>query len=119
MSRKLCFDCLPTTIKHTKGKENPKTLLEVSKRTISKVLRRMDLPCSCCGFHISGVILDIHHIKPRAKGGTDDMSNLTYICPNCHRVAHTDTSLLTKPLVSIEEQLKNANKNWQDYYYGN
>lgn len=118
MSRKLCFDCLPTTIKHTKGKENPKTLLEVSKRTVSKILRRMNLPCSCCGFHISGVVLDIHHINPKAKGGTDDMSNLTYICPNCHRIAHTDTQLLNKPLVSIEEQLKSCGKNWLDFYFG-
>lgn len=118
MSRKQCFDCLPTTVKHTKGKENPKSILELSSRTVIKILRRMDLPCSCCGFHIKGISLDIHHIVPRAKGGSNDMSNLTYICPNCHRVAHTDEKLLQKPLVSLEEQLSELKLNWVDYYYG-
>ncbi len=117
-SRKLCFDCLPTTIKHTKGKECPESILDVSKRTISKILKRMDLPCSCCGFHISGIILDIHHIIPKSKGGLDSMDNLTYICPNCHRIAHTDISLLQKPLISIQQQLNECGKDWKDFYYG-
>lgn len=117
-SRRLCFECLPTTIKHTPSNKKPKSILEVSKRTISKIVRRMELPCSCCGFYKEGVALDFHHINPRKKGGKDDMSNLTYICPNCHRIAHTDLSLLEKPLVSIEQQLKELNKNWLDFYYG-
>lgn len=117
-SRKLCFNCLPRTIKHTKGKENPKSILDVSKRTTSKILKRMDLPCSCCGFHVSGVMLDIHHIKPKSKGGSDTMDNLTYICPNCHRIAHTDISLLQKSLISIEQQLEECGKSWKDFYYG-
>lgn len=120
LSRKLCFECLPTTIKHTSGKPKSslKTIKSVSKRTASKILKRMDLPCSCCGFYIKGVILDIHHIIPKHNGGLDDMSNLTYICPNCHRIAHTDISLLKKPLVSIEQQLIDLGKNWKDFYYG-
>lgn len=117
-SRKLCFDCLPTTIKHTKGKECPKSIKDISKRTTSKILRRLDLPCSCCGFYVKGLVLDLHHIIPRKNGGVDDMSNLTYICPNCHRMAHTDLSMLPHPLVSIEEQLRVLNKDWRSVYYG-
>ena len=118
MSRKLCSNCLPTTIKHTKGKEDPKSILDVSKRTTMKILKRMDLPCSCCGFYVKGVSLDLHHITPRKNGGTNDMSNLTYICPNCHRIAHTDIKLLNKPLISILQQLENFGKDWKDFYYG-
>lgn len=118
LSRKLCFECLPTTIKHTKGKSCPKSIQDVSKRTISKIFKRMGLPCSCCGFYVKGIMFDIHHIIPRAKGGSNDMSNLTYICPNCHRIAHTDISLLKKPLVSVEQQLDDCNLDWHDYYYG-
>lgn len=117
-SRKLCFECQPTTIKHTKGKENPTSIKDVSKRTASKIFKRMELPCSNCGFYIKGVVWDIHHIVPRSKGGTNDMNNLTYICPNCHRIAHTDVKLLTKPLVSMYEQMENCGKDWRDYYYG-
>lgn len=109
---------MPTTVKHTKGKEDPKSILDVSKRTTAKILKRMDLPCSCCGFYVKGVSLDVHHIIPRKNGGTNDMSNLTYICPNCHRIAHTDIKLLNKPLISILQQLEDSGKDWKDFYYG-
>lgn len=32
-------------------------------------------------------VLEIHHILPRAKGGTDDLSNLIVLCPNHHSLA--------------------------------
>lgn len=118
MARKLCFDCLPSTIVHANASDKePKSILDLSKRTTVKILRRMKLQCSCCGFYIDGVSLDVHHIVPKSAGGLDEMSNLTYICPNCHRIAHTDTSLLKKPLISIEQQLDELNLNWEDFYY--
>lgn len=49
-------------------------------------------------------------------GGLDEMSNLTYICPNRHRIAHTDKSLL-RGLISIKQQLNELNINWKDFYY--
>lgn len=30
---------------------------------------------------------EVHHIKPRAQGGTDDHDNLTSACAPCHREA--------------------------------
>ena len=95
----------------------PKSILELSKRTVSKVIARMSLPCSCCGIYVPGIIWDIHHIKPKAKGGTDEMSNLTYICPNCHRICHTNPELLIKDLVSLDKFLETQDKKWQDYYF--
>lgn len=118
MSRKLCFTCQPKTIKLIKVDNMPKSIFDVSKRTAMKIVERMELPCSCCGFYIKGVHLDFHHIVPRKLNGTDDMTNIAYICPNCHRIAHTDTSLLERELVSVEDQLKSCNKNWLDFYYG-
>lgn len=32
------------------------------------------------------------------------------------RLTHTDTSLLERELVSVEDQLKSCNKNWLDFY---
>ena len=121
LSRKLCFDCLPTTIRrNTKNrvKKVVKTIKDVSSRTAEKIMKRMSLPCSCCGFHVQGVTLDVHHIVPKKEGGTDDMDNLCYICPNCHRIAHTNSQLLKNQLVSLEQQLKDCGKDWHDYYYG-
>ena len=118
-SRKLCFDCLPRTIRYTSVKRKvPTSILEVSKRTLSKILRRMELPCSCCGIYVKGVVWDIHHIIPKKNGGKDNAENLTYICPNCHRIAHTDYSLLGRPLVSMVDQLNKLGVNWLNYYYG-
>lgn len=62
------------------------TLLQASKRTITKILDRMHLGCFNCGWNVCRC--DIHHILPQSKGGTDDHSNLTLLCPNCHRMAH-------------------------------
>lgn len=119
LSRKLCFDCLPRTIRKAKVEKKPKSIYEVSRRTLVKILRRMELPCSCCGIFIDkSVVFDVHHIIPRKNGGSDEMDNLTYICPNCHRVAHTNVALLQKPLISISEYFEQQNKDWKDYYYG-
>ncbi len=36
----------------------------------------------CCRCHEIGI--DIHHIVPQAKGGTDDIDNAAPLCQNCH-----------------------------------
>lgn len=120
-SRKLCFECLPTTIKRNsthRVKETVKSIKDVSSRTAEKILKRMELPCACCGLYIKGVHWDIHHIIPRKQGGTNEMNNLCYICPNCHRIAHTNELLLVRPLISLEQQLNECGKSWKDFYYG-
>ena len=117
LSRKFCFDCLPKTIVYAKGSKKEKSFYELSSRTIEKVIGRMKLPCSCCGIYIDGIIWDIHHIIPRCKGGTNEISNLTYICPNCHRIAHTDILKLPNKLKSLEQQINELGIDWKDYYY--
>ena len=104
-------------VRIAKVKQKPVNLLDLSKRTISKIVLRMELPCSCCGVYVPGVVWDIHHIKPKHLGGSDSADNLTYICPNCHRICHTNISLLPNDLISLEDFLKLMNKNWQDYYF--
>lgn len=42
--------------------------------------------CEMCGWDKGNC--DVHHIKPKSKGGTDDISNLIVLCPNCHRLQH-------------------------------
>lgn len=32
--------------------------------------------------------LEVHHIKPLAEGGVDDIDNTIALCPNCHREVH-------------------------------
>jgi 5-methylcytosine-specific restriction endonuclease McrA len=34
--------------------------------------------------------LQIHHVIPKAQGGSDDMENLTLLCPQHHRLIHLE-----------------------------
>ncbi len=43
--------------------------------------------CEMCGYENYN-ILQIHHIIPKADGGTDESRNLMILCPNCHMEEH-------------------------------
>jgi 5-methylcytosine-specific restriction endonuclease McrA len=90
-----------------------KNLFELSKRTICKIFRRLNLPCSNCGWHVDGVVCDIHHIVERKNGGGDDHTNLTYICPNCHRLVHSG-KIKSNNLITIHDYIGDS---WKQYYY--
>jgi Restriction endonuclease len=34
----------------------------------------------------------VHHRKPKARGGSDDMSNLETLCVDCHEAAHAEAN---------------------------
>lgn len=97
----------------TKGKYkiNPKSILELSARTISKIIQRLGLGCSICGWNESSC--DIHHINGKNVDDCNGHWNLTILCPNCHRLVHTH-KIKSEDLKSIE-WLGNS---WIDYYYG-
>lgn len=77
-----CKDCRKERV----IKENVKSILDYSKRTVAKIIKRAGLKCSMCNWDETS--LDIHHIVERKNGGTNDMNNLIAVCPNCHRKAH-------------------------------
>lgn len=56
-------------------------------------LRRDGFACLICGFD---VVLHVHHIVPRSKGGDHSVNNLATLCPNHHAMVHRN-------LVAIEE----------------
>lgn len=39
--------------------------------------------------------LEVHHIRPKARGGGDSLANLTTLCSGHHKVAHTSNSAST------------------------
>lgn len=93
----------------------PLSQYQVSRKTITKIISRMEVPCSCCGSFIPGIPWDLHHIIPRHCGGSDFADNLTYICPNCHRICHINPAQLPKELISLDDFFELQGKNWQDY----
>ncbi len=55
--------------------------------TRKEVLRRDDHSCQARGCKRTR-FLDVHHIKPRSKGGTNRIENLVTLCSNCHGLWH-------------------------------
>lgn len=67
-----------------------------------KILLEKHNKCAKCGRTIG---LEVHHIVPIIKGGTDSIENLEVLCDICHREVHYKTrSELTK------EGIKKARK---------
>lgn len=99
----------------TKGKFNNKevkSILEFSTRTVQKIMKRIGLVCSNCGW--DKTTCDIHHINGRKINDCDNHSNLSLLCPNCHRLVH-EGKLDKKELKTLNETIPS---NWMDYYYG-
>ena len=60
----------------------------------SAILHRDNYTCQCCGK--KNCRLEVHHIKFRSNGGTDDEENLITLCEDCHKGIHAGTVVLNK-----------------------
>lgn len=59
--------------------------MSLSKRVRFQVLVRDNYTCRYCGAHPPDTVLEIDHVIPRCKGGTNAMDNLATACWNCNR----------------------------------
>lgn len=48
--------------------------------------------CQCCGK--KDCRLEVHHLLPRSKGGSDKLANLITLCSDCHHLAHSSEEQL-------------------------
>lgn len=90
----------------------PKTIADISSRTAAKIMARLGIGCSRCGW--SETSCDIHHIRGRKIEDPHHHSNLCYLCPNCHRLVH-NKQVAAESLISFETQV---GERWREYYYG-
>ena len=100
--------------KYTKGKYKGEitSLLDVSLRTTRKILKRLKLKCNRCGWDLGSC--DIHHINGKKIENCNEHFNLTYVCPNCHRLIH-EGKIQKSELISLDKILP---ENWIDLYFG-
>ncbi|MBR0648650.1 DEAD/DEAH box helicase [Roseomonas terrae] len=58
---------------------------EIARQT---VLRRDGHRCVQCGGDLKADGAHVHHLLPRASGGTDEPANVISLCPMCHAAVH-------------------------------
>lgn len=56
----------------------------ISKQIRAQILARDGYKCRMCGRPSSEVPLEVDHITPVAKGGTDELANLAALCRDCN-----------------------------------
>lgn len=90
----------------------------ISKKIRFEVFKRDNFTCQYCGKTPPNVMLEIDHIKPISKGGSNNINNLVTSCFDCNR-GKSNHSLKVMPntlaenheiLVEKEEQLKEYHK---------
>ena len=80
-------------IKPNKGTYNKRRV--ISGTTRQNVLMRDNYTCQICGATVKdGAKLEIDHIIPYSKGGTNDENNLQVLCQQCNREKHNRSDLL-------------------------
>ena len=66
--------------------------MAIPQSTADSILARCGRRCCVCR-RFRPLLLQVHHIKERSDGGTDDDDNLIATCISCHANIHTQTQL--------------------------
>jgi hypothetical protein len=80
-----CANTYRQGVTHTK--ENASNNARRVKKLKEDVAKRCQGKCERCGEN-NYAILEVHHKIERHRGGTDTLTNLELLCPNCHTAHH-------------------------------
>lgn len=75
----------------------------IPKSVRFEVFKRDKFTCQYCGASAPDVILEIDHIKPVSKGGSNAILNLVTACKNCNR-GKTNKELSDNTAVKVQKQ---------------
>lgn len=75
----------------------------IPKSVRFEVFKRDKFTCQYCGASAPDVILEIDHIKPVSKGGTNDILNLVTACRDCNS-GKTNRELSDDAAVKVQKQ---------------
>lgn len=93
----------------------------LSKKIRFEVFKRDSFTCQYCGAKAPQVTLEVDHIDPVSKGGTNEMMNLVTSCFECNRGKSNkklnDDSIITKQQKQLDEinERRNQLKMLQDW----
>lgn len=81
-----CANRSRTGISYNRGSRKSKVVYVEGLK--QRLIETNGARCQVCGYDKNINILQVHHIKFRKFGGTDDLDNLMLLCPNCHAEKH-------------------------------
>lgn len=82
--------------------------MAVSKRLRYEILRRDNFTCRYCGAQAPQVLLEVDHVMPRSRGGSDTQGNLVTSCEDCN-----GGKAATLPEDWLREEVKQAALEWK------
>jgi hypothetical protein len=106
-----------------RGGMNMSKRKSLSQKIRFEVFKRDNFKCQYCGKCAPDVVLEVDHIKPVSKGGTNDITNLITSCKDCNRgktnIELDDHSVVKKQRVQMEELNERRNQlemmmQWRD-----
>jgi len=82
-----------------------------------QVLARDNFRCRTCGIR-----LEVHHVVPLSKGGTNDPDNLITLCSKCHRAIHQAQKFEGKKPITVMvrrrvDPLYERTKRWVSFMF--
>jgi len=77
----------------------------ISKKLRFEIFKRDQFTCQYCGKNPPNAVLEIDHIEPVSKGGTNDEDNLLTSCFDCNR-GKSDTELGDVKAVPIARKIE-------------
>ena len=85
------------------------------------LLERENYTCIYCGIHASKAKMEIEHVVPRSRGGTDSLNNLVLACHECNQAkSNLSLSEYLKGKPSVLQRVKaHLGRNYKDAAHTN
>jgi 5-methylcytosine-specific restriction endonuclease McrA len=88
----------------------------IGKKLRFEVFKRDSFTCSYCGKRPPEATLEIDHIDPVVKGGTNEISNLLTSCFDCNRgKGSTELSNVPRSIAESTEEIKERESQIKEY----
>lgn len=91
--------------------------MAISKKIRFEVFKRDGFTCQYCGKNPPEVTLEVDHIQPVSKNGTDELDNLITACFDCNRgKSNVELKRIPNSLTENKEILEEREKQYIEYH---
>jgi len=91
--------------------------MAITKKIRFEVFKRDGFVCQYCGKYPPETTLEVDHIKPKSRGGGDDINNLITSCFDCNRgKSNIELKRVPNTLLENKEILEEREKQYLEYH---